>query len=131
MGVKLRKISGKWYVAIDYQGRRKSKCIGTSRQAAEEVRRQLEARLALGGSAVFDEAKRTPTFSEYSEKWMEQHARLSCKRSTVRGYENILKCYLRPRFGITELDRITREQIIVMLGELANKGLARNTLRNA
>jgi len=32
MGVKVRKKGAKWYVLVDYQGRRKSKCVG-SREA--------------------------------------------------------------------------------------------------
>ena len=50
MGVKVRKRGGKWYVLVNYHGRRKAKCVG-SREAAEQVRRQLEAKLALGDSA--------------------------------------------------------------------------------
>jgi hypothetical protein len=29
MGVKVRKEGAKWYVVVDYHGRRKSKCIGS------------------------------------------------------------------------------------------------------
>jgi hypothetical protein len=39
MGVKIRKRGGKWYVFVNYHGIRKAKCVGASRQAAEEVRR--------------------------------------------------------------------------------------------
>jgi hypothetical protein len=48
MGVKIRKRGGKWYVFVNYHGRRKAKCVGSSRELAEQVRRQLEAKLALG-----------------------------------------------------------------------------------
>jgi hypothetical protein len=48
MGVKIRKRGGKWYVFVNYRGRRKAKCVGSSREVAEQVRRQLEAKLALG-----------------------------------------------------------------------------------
>jgi hypothetical protein len=30
MGVKIRKRDGKWYVFVNYHGRRKAKCVGTS-----------------------------------------------------------------------------------------------------
>ena len=51
MGVKVRKKGAKWYVLVDYQGRRQSKCVG-SREAAEQVRRLVEAKLALGDLSV-------------------------------------------------------------------------------
>jgi hypothetical protein len=47
MSVKVRKKGGKWYVFVHYQGKRKAKCVGT-RAAAEQVKRALEAKLALG-----------------------------------------------------------------------------------
>ena len=61
MGVKLRKRGGKWYVFVNYHGKRKAKCVGTSREIAEQVRRQLEAKLALGDLALLDDGEKTQT----------------------------------------------------------------------
>jgi hypothetical protein len=47
MGIKLKKHGAKWHVYVTHNSVRKAKCVGTH-QAAEEVRRQLEARFALG-----------------------------------------------------------------------------------
>ena len=47
MGVKLRRVRVKWYLYIDWNGKRKCKCVGTNKQLAEEIRRQVEAKLAL------------------------------------------------------------------------------------
>ena len=43
MGVKVKKRNGAWWVFINYHGRRKAKKVGT-REAAERVKRELEAR---------------------------------------------------------------------------------------
>jgi hypothetical protein len=56
MGVKIRKRGGKWYVFGIYHGRRKARCVGTSRQLAEQVKRQLEAELALGDMGFLADA---------------------------------------------------------------------------
>lgn len=64
MGVKVRKRNGKWYVVIDYHGHRKSKCLGT-REAAEHVKREIEARPALGEVGVLREPEKAETFKEY------------------------------------------------------------------
>ena len=53
MGVKIRKRGGKWYVFVNYHGRRKAKCVGSSREVAEQVRRQLEASLHSEISASY------------------------------------------------------------------------------
>jgi hypothetical protein len=37
MGVKIRKRGGEWYSFVNYHGRCKAKCVGSSRQLAEHV----------------------------------------------------------------------------------------------
>ncbi len=131
MGVKIRKREGKWYLFVNHRGRRKAKCVGTSRETAEQIRRQIEAHLALGDAGFLQEkAAPTPTFNAYAERWLEEYAEIECKPSTVAGYRQILKSRLIPQFGIYALDRISREQLKQFFAKLANAGLSRNTLRN-
>ena len=62
MGVKIKKRGSKWYVYVNYHGRRKNRCVGT-REAAEKVRREIEARLALGDAAFLNDPERSvPNF---------------------------------------------------------------------
>jgi integrase len=132
MGVKIRKRGGKWYVFVNYHGRRKAKCVGASRELAEKVRRQLEAKLALGDLALFDsKGEKTQTFGSYADKWLKSYARVECKTSTAEGYEGVIEQYLRPRFGNRALDQIERDDIKAMINELIAKELSRNTVRNA
>jgi integrase len=132
MGVKIRKRGGKWYVFVNYRGRRKAKCVGASRDLAEKVRRQLEAKLALGDLALFDKkGEKTQTFGSYADKWLKNYARVECKTSTADGYEGVIEQYLRPRFGNRTLDQIKRDDIKAMINELIAKELSRNTVRNA
>ena len=122
MGVKVRKKGDKWYVVVDYHGRRKSKCIG-SREAAEQVRRQVEARLALGDLSVIDnEDDKKPSFNSYADAWLKDYARIECKTSTADGYEGVLDQYLRPRFGKKLLDEIRRDDIKALINDLINQG---------
>ena len=63
MGVKIRKKGRYWYVFINYHGRRRAKKVG-SREAAEKVKRDIEARLALGDIGCLKLNKSdVPTFS--------------------------------------------------------------------
>jgi len=130
MGVKVRKRGSKWYVMIDYHGRRKSKCIGT-REAAEKVKREIEARLALGDLRFLraGEKPELPTFQEYSERWTKRYAEVECKYSTVYGYKLLLKRHLIPEFGQVAVDRITREQVKQFAARLASTGLSRSSGR--
>jgi len=132
MGVKVRKPKGHtaWCVVIDHDGQRKSKSVGT-REAAERVKREIEARLAMGGKAPFQEPEaKLPTLAVYSETWLQniEHER---KPSTAGFYGQYLRLYVLPRFGEKQLDRIERDQIKKFIGELRARGLAKNTIRLA
>jgi integrase len=131
MGVKVRKRGAKWYVLVNYHGHRKSKCVG-SREAAEQVRRQVEAKLALGDLSVLDAAdNKRPSFDTYADGWLKDYARIECKTSTADGYTGVLVQYLRPRFGKKLLHEITRDDIKALINDLIGKDLSRNTIRNA
>jgi len=119
MGIKVRKTGNKWYVFVSYQGKRKATCVGT-RAATEQVRRTLEATLALGdfGFLTANEDE-VPTFKDYAQRWLETHAKTDCKPSTQRSYEQLLRVHIYPRFGTRKLDEIKRENVKGFLGELA------------
>ena len=128
MSVRIRKRNGAWWIFICYRGRRKAKKIGT-REAAERVKREVEARLALGDLGILTE-KQTPTFKEYSDRWIREHAEVSCKPSTVASYRQLLRLYVSDRFGTIRLDEITRDQVKDFLAGIVSTGvLSRNTVR--
>ncbi len=120
MGVSIRKKGGKWYVFVNYHERRKAKCVGSSRQVAEQVKRQIEAKLALGDLGFLSQGeKQVPTFDEYSQGWLKRYAELECKPSTVRSYEQLLRVHVTPRFGEKRLVQIRRDEIKRFLAELS------------
>jgi integrase len=132
MGVKLKRYKEKWYLFVDFNGKRKAKCVGTDRKLAEGIKRQVEAKLVLGDLGMFGaEERRFTTFGEYADIWMKDYARVECKTSTADGYEGVLRQYLRPRFANKRLDDITRDQIKSTITELVAKSLSQNTIRNA
>src|SRR5438876_514619 len=132
MGVKIRKRGGKWYLFVNHHGLRKAKCLGGSRLLAEEVKRQVEAKVALGDLGFLAEQDNpVPTFDTYADQWTKDYARVECKTSTADGYEGVLRQYLRPRFGAKRLDEIGRDDIKAMINDLSEKDLSRNTIRNA
>ena len=117
MSVKIRKKGGKWYVFVHYGGRRKAKCVGT-RAAAEEVKRVLEAKLALGDSSFLN-AEKPETFAKYVEAWRKQYVDL--KPSTVDRYHGLLNLHIVPFFGTKALDAITRDEVKQFFSAMALK----------
>jgi integrase len=131
MGVAIRPKRGKWFVFVNYNGRRKAKCVGT-KAAAVKVKQILEAKLALGDLAVFEEIDtQVPTFDAYADRWLKEYAGIECKESTTDGYEGVLRNYLRPRFGSKALDTIKRDDLKAMIAELIDQKLSRATIKNA
>ena len=128
MSVKIRKRNGVWWLYINYHGRRKAKKVG-SLKAAELAKTTIEARLTLGDFGVLEE-RVEPTFAEYAECWLSQHAEIQCKPSTVTRYREILRLYLLPAFGTVRLGQITRAMVKEFLSEKASGGrLSRSSLR--
>ncbi len=132
MGVKIRKLRGKWYLVIDYRGKRKTRVIGTDHKIAEQVRRQVEAKLALGdvGILLDNQEPASSTFGEYTGRWMEEYAQVENKPSTVVKHEQVLRLYLLPQFGTKPLASIRRDEVKAFLAALASGGkLSRNSMR--
>jgi len=119
MGLKIKKRGTKWYVYVNYHGRRKNRCVGT-REAAEKVRREIEARLALGDQTFLqDDGRPDPLFKNFAEGWLETYAEVECKPSTKRSYEQLLRVHVTPRFGNKKLTDIRRDEIKQFLSELS------------
>ncbi|HEV2383328.1 MAG TPA: phage integrase SAM-like domain-containing protein [Terriglobia bacterium] len=130
MSVRIRRKHGKWFVFINHNGERKSRLVGTSREAAERVRREIESRLALGTFGL-DDKPSSPAFADYAERWLASHVRPHLKRSTIESYEVILDRHLLPRLGSLRLDAVTRRTVKDHLAQLVSEGkLARNTIKN-
>ncbi|MGI9071699.1 MAG: tyrosine-type recombinase/integrase [Bryobacteraceae bacterium] len=131
MGVKVRKPKGyrSWCVVIDHGGQRRNVAVGT-REAAERVRREIEARLALGGTSTMEAEKHSPTLADYAREWLENigHAQ---KPSTAGFYGQYLRLYVLPRFGSSRISDITRQEVKRFLSELRARNFAKNTIRLA
>ena len=104
---------------------------GCQSELAEQVRRQLEAKLALGDLGFLAPQTKIPNFGEYGSDQCREHANLHCKPSTVRGYTGVLRLYFATWFrsGSPE-DKLSRDEIKTMFVELSEQGLSRNTLKN-
>ncbi len=131
MGVRVKKCRKSWYVFIYHHGQRKAKHVG-SREAAEKVRREIEARLAMGDLGVLSpEASGIPTLADYVATWQKHYAAREMKPSTAHFYDQFLRLYVLPTFGASGLDQIRRDAVKRWITALTAKGLARNTVRLA
>lgn len=115
MGVKIRKKDGKWYLFINWQKHRQAKMIGTDRRLAEQVKKQVEAQIALGQYRPGPPQGPSMLFSEYAHQWLEGYVPLACKPSAQRIMHSVVRNHLLPAFGTTRLDALSRSQIRAVL----------------
>ena len=111
MGVTVRekvKGSGIYWIFINHNGCRRSKSIG-SKKEAEKVAKQIKAKIVLKEFSV--ETKKIPKFEEYSEQWLGGYVLQYLSPSTYERYKQILRSYLVPQFGGKNLDEISRSEV--------------------
>ena len=130
MGVIVRqKVKGKgqpWWVFISHNGKRTSRKIG-DKQAAIIVAKRIEARLALG-DFNFEDEKPVSAFKEYADSWINTTVPATCKDSTQRDYQDILRLHVFPIFKNLTVTEITRGKVKDFLLSKLNDGYSPNTV---
>lgn len=130
MGVTVRqKTKGRgkpWWVFVAHNGKRASRKIG-DKQAAETVASKFRAQIQLRDFG-FEEDKPVPTFGEYADSWIETTVPATCKESTVRDYQDILRIHVRPVFENVKVTDVTRGKIKHFLLVKINEGYAKSTV---
>jgi len=129
MAVTIRqKIKGKgnpWWVFINHRGQRTSRKIG-DKAAAEIVASRIRAKLQLGGFGF----KEIPTFKQYADNWIKITVPATCRPSTAKDYQDILRIHVLPVFGDSKVTDITRAKIKNFLYGKINEGKARSTVNH-
>ncbi len=115
MGVKKKKIRGKWYIVVNYRGQRKTKCVGSSEQVADIIRAKVELQLAEGNLGIFSDEDpagqdKEPSFTEAGERWLKT-VEMSAKRETMVTYEGTWRVHILPFFKNKKLRILGTEDI--------------------
>lgn len=126
MAVKVKERNGKWWLFIDYKGKRKAKKVG-SKKAALEAAAKIEAKITLGQFEIKEEKKRRP-FNTYFPNWLDTYIKVDCKPSTYAIYERVYRQYLLPVFQTRDIATITRDEIRQFAYGLLGKGRNRSTV---
>ena len=112
MGVLVRERDGAWWIFINHQGQRKAKRIGegeAGKKAAKQVAEKIQARLALGESAL-PSSQPPVTLNEYASTWL-AHIQQVRKHTTHEDYQKRLDQWILPALGALDLRDVTREKV--------------------
>jgi integrase len=120
-----------WYLKyVDAGGRQVKERLG---KAAEGwTKRKAESELRARLVAVEREGYQRPeptTFRSFAERWLEEYPEArGLKRSTTRGYEQIIENHLVPAFGRLRLSDVSVGGIEAWLASKRHAGLGPGTL---
>ena len=133
MGVVVRqKKPGKgkpWWVFINHEGMRQSKCVG-DKAAAEEVASQIRAQIQLGQYEFPEEQQAPPTVMDCAGRWLRTYVKNSLAKSTYQSYESALRLHILPVMGECPMDQIRRADIKDLIYRKMGEGLDPKTIRN-
>ncbi len=107
MAAKVRCINGVWWVVVHHQGRRRKKRVGKDKRLAEQVARQIQARLVLGEFEMGVPEDQPIPFDEFARQWLRSQVLLPRERglaeavahNTARSREQSVRVHLVPYFG--------------------------------
>lgn len=128
MSVKVKLRKGKWWIFIDHKRRRKAKCVGTDKRAADAAAAKIAAKLALGEFDISDGERVRRPFDAYYSAWLDSYARTHCKASTCAEYESVYRTHLLPHFGKRDIADIRRDDVKALVAGLIAKKRARGTV---
>jgi integrase len=111
MGVKVKERKpGEFWIYICHHGKRTAKKVG-AKKAAMDVKKIIEAKIALNDFGITDEQERMATFKSYSLIWLNSHVKTTCRDGTYSRYKSLLEKYIHPQLGTMPLDQINRSTV--------------------
>jgi integrase len=131
MGVKVKERpegSGIWWIFINHDGKRKAKKIGKDKRTAMEAARKIEAKLTLGDMGLGQDETKVMIFSDYAKSWIVVTVPATCKESSLRDYQGLLKNHILPVFGNLQINEINRLMVKDFLMKKSNAGFASSTV---
>jgi integrase len=109
--------SGKYYVSVTHNKKRKSmKC--ESKREAESFAREINKRIALGVFNLNEPSEKVKTFREYAKEWLDHN---TIKASSQANYVAIFRHHVEPIID-KPINEITRLNVRDMLTDLLNDG---------
>jgi integrase len=115
--------SGRWYVIVHHEGKRRIG-VALDKRQADSTAREINKRI-LEGTFCLVEKVNTKTFSTYSEIYI---ANASVKPSTLADYKSMLGKHINPVFGNKDISSITRLQVKNFLRQKLKDGLTVSTV---
>lgn len=100
-------------------------------QQAREIAKDWLAKVRFGQDPSHDRKalRKNPTMREFCSEFLERHADVHCKPSTIASYKSTIRVHIIPKLGHIKVDSVKRGQIFELMHEMADMpGAANATL---
>lgn len=104
-----------------YQTKASFRTKGEAKKAGREALLRYEN---IGEAVIPSEM----SFADFLDYWMENDCKLDLKPSTIRGYEKIIRLYIKPVLGAYRLKSIKKDDLQRLIIEKYKQGFSYNTL---
>ena len=121
--------SGSWEIRYEVpvqNGNDRRQAYETIRGSRRDAERILRERLGAVDSGSHIE-RTTETVSDFLDRWLQTYVATNTAPSTQRGYEAVIRRYIKPAFGVTPLQGLQPNQIQAMYATLLAQGLSATT----
>ena len=68
------------------------------------------------------------SYSDFLDQWIDMDCKLSCKPSTVEGYQKRIRLYIKPALGEYRLKTITKNNLQNFITKMYDDGFSKNTI---
>lgn len=68
------------------------------------------------------------SYADFLDMWLEKDCKLTCKPSTLVGYEKKIRLYIKPEIGSYKLKSITKDILQDFITNMYNEGFSTNTI---
>lgn len=124
MGVRVVFLKGKWCIRVNHQGHRVTKAIGTSKDGATTVAKQVEVQLAMNDLGVFGIGDgKSDVFKVYADRWLTD-GEGGRKATYHRWLKYNIAIHLNPTLGprpIADIDRADARALVAALRKAKHK----------
>lgn len=111
--------------SVDGKRKRKTKSgFATKREAREAGKIAQQAYEHVGQTIKPSDM----SYADFLDMWLEKDCKLTCKPSTLIGYEKKIRLYIKPEIGSYRLNTITKDVLQDFITKMYDDGFSTNTV---
>lgn len=113
--------------SVDGKRKRKTKSGFATKREAREAGKIAQQAYEHVGQVV---EPSDMSYADFLDMWLEKDCKLTCKSSTLVGYEKKIRLYIKPEIGSYKLKTITKDTLQDFITKMYDEGYSINTVNS-